>query len=380
MLRRGVRRATRAGYKHIAKPLLFRMHPDDVHHRLVRSAKIVSHMPGMRALPRLWSHRSPRLEQELFGLTFQNPIGLSAGFDKNIDMSSVLRNVGFGFMIGGSITACPCDGNPKPWFHRLPKSRALVVHAGLPNQGVENIARRLERVPEAVFRDFPLSISVAKTNTAECADDAEAIYDYCQSLAILEQGGLCQLYEINISCPNTFGGEPFTTPARLDRLLSAVDELGLTKPVFVKMPIDVAWQEFRLLLEVIVRHNVQGVTIGNLAKDRENAALKEPIPEHIKGGLSGLPTQRLSTQLIRHTYRHYGEQLVIIGVGGVFSADDAYEKIKAGASLVALITGMIFEGPQLVGEINHGLEALLKKDKFDHISQAIGSDILKKSV
>lgn len=379
-MKRAVRRVTQAGYKRIAKPLLFRQHPDGVHRRLIKASKVVQRVPMVRSLPRLWSHRSPLLEQEVLGIRFSNPVGISAGFDKNIDMPSVLRNVGFGFMVGGSVTAEACDGNPRPWFYRLPATRALVVHAGLPNQGVEKIVARLAKLPKRLFADFPLSVSVAKTNTKGNVSDEAAIRDYCKSLALLERRGACQLYEINISCPNTYGGEPFTTPERLEALLGEVDSLALTRPVFIKMPIDKPWDDFRLLLEVAVRHNVQGVCIGNLLKDRSKANLLDTLPDSVKGNLSGAPTREVSTKLIRNTYRTYGDKFVIIGVGGVFSANDAYEKIKAGASLVALITGMIFEGPQLVGDINHGLEAMLKRDGYTSIADAVGIDAVKDSV
>ena len=380
MLRHAVRRTTRAVYQNISKPILFLQHPDVVHRRLMRMAKTVQRIPGLRDAPMLWSHRSRRLEQEVAGITFKNPIGLSAGFDKNIKIPRMIQNIGFGFMIGGSITAQPCAGNPKPWFYRLPKSKSLVVHAGLPNDGAQAIVERLKRQSTRQFDDFPLSVSVAKTNTPECATDEQAIADYCQSLALLEKHAVCQLYEINISCPNTFGGEPFTTPARLESLLSAVDALRLSKPLFVKMPISIPWREFRELLEIVVTHNVQGVTIGNLLKGRARANLSEDLPVSVMGGLSGAPTRDISTELIRRTYETHGDRLVIIGVGGVFSASDAYEKIKAGASLVGLITGLIFEGPQLVGEINVGLEKLLKKDGHASIADAVGSDVTQKRV
>lgn len=370
-----IRQATRLGYKHVAKPLLFKQHPDDVHHRLVRTAKVVQKVPVICELPRLWGYQSSFLEQTLLGSRFVNPVGLSAGFDKNIDMASVMRNVGFGFMVGGSVTAEVCDGNPKPWFHRLPKSHSLVVYAGLPNQGVERIAARLTTYPRRMFDDFPLVVSVAKTNSIAAATDKEAIADYCASLKRLERDGVAPFYEINISCPNTHGGEPFTTPERLEMLLAAIDDLAIHRPISIKMPIDKPWVEFRALLEVIVQHNIQAVTIGNLRKERKGLKLQDSLPSQVKGNLSGAPTREISTRLIHNTYKHYGSKLVIIGVGGIFTAQDAYDKVRAGASLVALITGMIFEGPQVVGDINAGLVALLKRDGYSNITQAIGVDV-----
>jgi dihydroorotate dehydrogenase (fumarate) len=178
---------------------------------------------------------------------------------------------------------------------------------------------------------------------------------------------------LNISCPNTYGGEPFTTPDRLDQLLSAVDRLRLKQPIFVKMPSHLSWREFDQLLRVIATHHIDGVTIGNLAKDRKAAKLSDPLPDTIKGGLSGKPTQKPTDDLICKTYLKYGKRFVIIGVGGIFTAEDAYRKIQLGASLVELITGMIFEGPQRIGQINQGIVALLERDGYKHISEAVGT-------
>jgi len=368
---------TRKGYATIAKPLLFKQLPDTVHHRLIQVGKVIQRIPAVSEAPRLWSHQSPRLETTVAGVRFRNPIGLSAGFDKNVDMVPIMRGVGFGFMTGGSVTALPCNGNPRPWFYRLPQSHSLVVHAGLPNQGVERVVQRIVKYPKRMFIDFPLSVSVAKTNSKETVSDSEAIDDYCTSLRRLKEENAGQMYEINISCPNTYGGQPFTTPDRLDGLLTMVDQIQLDKPLFIKMPISQPWRELRGLLEVILRHRVQGVAIGNLLHTRDKSKLKDELPDSVKGNLSGEPTRQISTELIRKTYLEYGDKLAIIGIGGVFTAEDAFEKIRAGASLVALITGMIFEGPQVVGDINAGLEQLLGDNGFASVSEAVGTGAKK---
>lgn len=374
-----VRAATKHVYKRVAKPLLFKQHPDGVHRGLVKTAKCVQKTPGVKHLPKLWAYQSSMLEQDVLGIHFKNPVGLSAGFDKNIELAPTIKNVGFGFMTGGSITAEECAGNPKPWFHRLPHSKSLVVHAGLPNAGVAAVARTIQHYQNHLFDTMPLTVSVAKTNSPDTVDDETAIADYCQSLEILEMQGRATWYEVNISCPNTYGGEPFTSPMRLDALLTAIDMLSLSRPVMVKMPINQSWDAFRELLDVIVKHNIQGVAIGNLLHERSSVDERDALDPSILGNLSGKPTRKVSTELIRQTYEIYGDRLVIIGIGGIFSAHDAYVKIRAGASLVALITGMIFEGPQVVGEINAGLEKYLKRDGFTNIREAIGVDH-KKSV
>lgn len=339
---------------------------------MIKLASWVQKVPGLRELPRLWGyHDDAVLLQTIAGVTFRNPIGLSAGLDKEVELVPLMRSVGMGFMIAGSVTAESCEGNTRPWYQRLPKLQSLVVHAGLPSSGVKVARERIRAYPDKLFRKFPLSISVAKTNCAATASDKQGIADYTKTLRALKNEAHISLFEINISCPNAFGGESFTTPDRLEELLAAVDDMKVKKPVFIKMPIDLDWSAFRSLLEVIAKHDITGVTIGNLRKNREGLGIPADAQ---KGGLSGMPTRELCNELIRQTYRAYGDKLIIIGVGGVFSAEDAYEKIGAGATLVAMITGLIYEGPQVVGDINYNLKKLLERDGFDSISQAVGHD------
>lgn len=315
-------------------------------------------------------YQDPALEQTVAGLKFTNPVGLSAGFDKNAKLLKALPAVGFGFAEIGSITLEAYVGNPKPRLFRLPKSKGLVVYYGLMNQGVEKIVKRIKRNFKG---DMVLGISVAKTNCERTATVEAGVEDYYECTKYLEEQQIGDYYTINISCPNTFGGEPFTTPDRLEKLLAKLDTLHIQKPVFIKMPINLPQSETRELLDVIVNHKVTGIVIGNLTKVRDSELIKDTIPEHVKGGISGIPTQKLSNELISFAYQNYGDKLVIIGVGGIFSAQDAYEKIKRGASLVQLITGMIFEGPQLIGQINHDLVKLLKADGYSNISEAVGT-------
>lgn len=372
-----VRRATEWGYRHVAKPIMFRRKPDAVHHGLIQAAKQVQLIPGVRSLPKLWSYQHDMLQTEVAGIAFRNPVGLSAGFDKTIETPPLMKNVGFGWMTGGSVTLGAYEGNDKPWFHRLPNSKSLVVNAGLPSEGTSVVTERVRVYPRHLFTGFPLNVSVAKTNSQESVGDEAGVKDYCESLAAFDTLSQVAMLEINISCPNTFGGEPFTTSARLEKLLKAVDRLALTKPVFIKMPINLPFDEFDALVAVIVRHHVTGVTIGNLMKDRKKVKLQDTLPDEVKGNLSGRPTKDLTTELVRRTYKVHKDKLVIIGVGGIMSAEDAYEKIQAGASLVALITGLIYEGPQLVGDINRGLVRFLKRDGFASIAEAVGTETQK---
>lgn len=372
-------KATTAVYQKTVKPVLFRFPPDQVHNAHITAGKLLQPLPPFRGMLRgLYAYENhQKLSQTLDGITYRNPIGLSAGFDKNFEVPLLMKSFGYGFMEGGSLTFEQCDGNPRPWFHRLKKTQSIAVHAGVGNHGSEEIIKHIQSYPDHAFKDFPLNISVAKTNSPGTCTDVEAIADYIGSLKAIKQAGVGNVVTINISCPNTYGGEPFTTPERLDSLLSAIDEVELKQPMFIKMPIDKDWAEFSKLVEVISKHKIAGLTIGNLAKDRSKLELKDPLPDSIKGGLSGKPTWHASNELIRQTYLHYSDRFVISGVGGVFSAEDAYTKIKLGASLVQLITGMIFHGPQLIGQINKGLVELLEKDGYSHISEAVGTEAKK---
>ncbi len=363
-----VRALTGSFYQRVAKPLLFRRSPDSVHTDTVKLGEIVQKSALLRKLIHWsWAYQNEAvLAQDIAGLHFKNPVGLSAGFDKNIQLPPLMRAIGFGFMTGGSITNRFCAGNPRPWFHRLPKEQSLVVNAGLANDGSRLILQRLRNSRRPA--DLPLNISVARTNDAKTIKDEAGIKDYLDCLKRL--GDTPDMIEINISCPNTYGGEPFNKPAKLNRLLKGVDALNLKPPVFIKMPSDLNWPEFQKLLDVVVKHKVVGVTISNLQKDRRDIELGEDI----KGNLSGKPLQAASDELIRQTYRAYGQKLIIIGVGGVFSAEDAYRKIKFGASLVGLITGIIYQGPQIVGDINCKLVELLASDGYKSIQDAIGSE------
>lgn len=367
-------------YKVVIKPLLFKLSPDDAHTYLVKVAKVWQQIPVVRPLTRLLlaPKNSERLKQEFFGVSFLNPVGISAGFDKNIELQPTLDMIGCGFETGGSVTFPARKGNERPWFYRLPKTKSLVVHAGLANAGIEKIALNIKKSSRVQER-MPLIVSVAVVAADETCTIKQAIDDACKTMQYVQDNKLSQVIEVNISCPNAQDGQPFSRIKNLKSLLNTIDGLKLTLPVLVKMPNMNDWRDFEPLLDEIVGHNIKGVTISNLVKDRESVSLKDDLPDDVLGGLSGAPTKDRSNQLIRRTYKKYGHKLIIIGVGGIFSATDAYEKIKNGASMVALITGMIFEGPQLIGDINHDLVSLLEADGYMHISEAVGRSVNKRA-
>lgn len=362
-------------YTKVAKPLLFKMSADDVHEGLIAFGAFVQKIPPLRWLMRwAWRYDDDILKTEVAGVKFSNPIGMSAGFDKDCKVIPMLKMVGFGLVECGSVTWRPYAGNKKPWYTRLPKTKSIVVNAGLKSQGAEAVAARLSAYKRHQISGMPINVSVAKTNSPDTVDILKGVQDYCETLKIIELTGRASLYTLNISCPNAFGGEPFTTPKTLEKLLTSVDELKLSKPVFVKMPIDKPWPEFKELLGVASRHNVQGITIGNLRKDRRGANVKDSLKPEVKGNLSGTPCWQPSNELLAKSYKKYADRFVFVGVGGVFTAQDAYQKIKLGASIVEMITGVIFNGPSAAGAINKDLAELLKKDGYQNVSQAVGAD------
>ncbi len=361
-------------YKSLIKPILFLFSPDTVHNLIVNLGKIAQSTGFSRWLLRkMWRRDRVILEQQVNGMSLKNPIGLSAGFDKNIELTPLMQSVGFGFATGGSITLAPRKGNPRPWFYRLPKTESLVVHAGLANKGLVTIKDGIRRNQKRA-KTMPLFISVAVVAKNANETNQDAIIDAKNTTLYILQRSLANAIEINISCPNAGDDQPFTQPQLLDELLGELDKIDRGVPFFVKMPNLLQLKHFDDLLKVISRHNIQGVTIANLVKNRESVKLQDELPEDVKGGLSGSPTRARSTALIRYAYKKYGGKLTIIGVGGVFTADHAYEKIRAGASLVGMITGMIFNGPGVVGQINKELAQLLERDGFKNITEAVGAD------
>ncbi|PIR80264.1 MAG: hypothetical protein COU25_01020 [Candidatus Levybacteria bacterium CG10_big_fil_rev_8_21_14_0_10_35_13] len=229
-----------------------------------------------------------------------------------------------------------------------------------------------------------MGISIGQTNQkgkkierSEIRRRRTAIEDILSAFRIFEYSNIkSSYYELNISCPNLFGNISFYPLKNLDELLTSVDGLKIKKPIFVKMPINQTNNEILKMLDVITRHKIAGVIFGNLQKNRNDSSLlSEEVKKFKKGGFSGKPTERRSNELITLAYRHYKNRLLIIGCGGIFNAEDAYRKIKLGASLLQLITGLIYEGPTLVYEINRELSKFVKKDGFKNISEAIGSEV-----
>ncbi len=358
-------------YRHIFKPIAFRLDPEKVHDSVTSLGASLGRLGLTRSLTEaLFSYRHTHLEQTIAEMKFTNPVGLAAGFDKNARLINILPAVGFGFAEIGSITARPCAGNPKPRLHRLPDARGLIVNYGLFNDGSQAIAARLAH--EAVR--YPLGISLAPTNDARTATIDAAIDDYLTSFDRLAP--LAGYITLNLSCPNTTHDQPFRDPANLTRLLRAISEHPTKRPIFLKLSPDLSVEELDRLIDCARGYGVTGLIISNLTKDRARPGVNDKLGAKTEytGGLSGKFTERLANELLKHAYQKTRGSIVLIGCGGIFSAEDAYRKIRLGASLVQLATGMIFMGPQLIGQINQGLVALLRRDHLHSITDAIGLD------
>jgi dihydroorotate dehydrogenase len=274
----------------------------------------------------------------------------------------------------GTITNLPYEGNPKPRLGRLPKSKSLMVNKGFKSTGAKKVSNALK----SLEFEIPIGISIGRTNSKILKTQKQSVDDIVSAFKKFERANFSNsYYELNISCPNLIhgGNINFYSPANLEELLSAVDKLKIKKPIFVKMPIEKSDKEVLDMLTVISKHNLQGVIFGNLQKDKSDKSLyPEEVKKFTAGNFSGKPTQKRSNELIKLSYKHYKDKLAIVGCGGIFSGEDAYKKIKLGASLVQLITGLIYEGPQLVAQINFELVDLLERDGYEHISQAVGAN------
>jgi len=368
-----MRKLIGAAYRFILRPVLFLFDPEKIHDLFIALGEKSGRNKMFKNIFSLvLKYQNAALRQNILGIEFENPVGLAAGFDKNGRIVEILSSVGFGFGEIGSVTNDPCEGNPKPRLYRLKRSGGIIVNSGLPNLGADEIINNLE----SKIIDLPIGINIAKTNSPDTAAEDAGIKDYVGSFKKAAISKIFSYITINISCPNAFGGEPFINPPSLEKLLSEIIKVPNEKPIFIKMPADITKEAMSELLAVCKKYNIKGIILSNLVKDRKSEKINQ---EEIKkamptGGISGKPAFDKSNEMISFVHKNFKNDFIIIGCGGIFSAEDAYKKIKSGASLVELITGMIFEGPQLIGEINYGLARLLKKDGFSNIAEAVGAD------
>ncbi len=363
-------------YKHIIKPLLFSLDAERAHHLTLDTLKFVQSIPGaLFVINQLYGVKDrSEMNVDLGGVHFPNPVGLAAGLDKNGQALSAFSAMGFGFMEVGTVTPRAQPGNEQPRLFRLPEELALINRMGFNNKGTEALVHKLRN-----FRkNIPIAVNIGKNKTTP-NDQAEKDYRACiQSL--YDYG---DLFVVNISSPNTLDLRSLQHGKELKGLLCAVmDEMnqqktklgmdqGRAKPVFVKIAPDLTDMELDDMLGIIVESGVCGVIAANTTIDRTGIKHKHALET---GGLSGKPLGKRSTEMIRRIYRLTEGKLPIIGSGGIFSSEDAYEKIRAGASLIEIYTAMIYHGPGIIRTLNDGIRKLLLKDGYTHISQAVGAD------
>ena len=344
-------------YSRIAKPLFFLFDPELMHRIFVRTGVFLGNYQMLKGITRvLFSYQDKMLEQELLGIRFRNPVGLSAGFDKDAELISIMEDVGFGFSEVGSVTALACKGNSGKRLKRVPDKKGIWVNFGLNNAGADEIHKRLRNNRYGI----PFGVSIARTNCRETADEETAVKDYVYSARKFRE--VADFLVLNISCPNAYGGQPFSQGRRFEKLAREISKLKIKKPLFVKLSPDLTKREIDKIILLSKKYGLKGFICTNLTKDKTKKS----------GGYSGKMLEKKSDEVLRYVYQKTKGKFVLIGVGGIFSAEDAYRKIKLGANMVELITGMIYKGPGLIGEINRGLCELLKKDGYKNIGEAVG--------
>lgn len=359
-------------YSRLFRPLIFQLDAERAHHLAIGSANWIS--PVLPLVRAMGASADPRLEIEVAGLRFENPIGLAAGFDKNGTAIAAIAALGFGAVEIGSVSLDPSDGNPKPRLFRLPDDRAIVVHYGLPNDGAGAIAARLA----GQKRDCPLGVNIVKTNRGQGAAPErtdEIIGEYVDAARALAPQADYLMF--NLSCPNTEDGRDFFADrGHLDACLAALAEVDFKVPVFLKVSPRGGIEAIERVLAAADPHGFVSGFMFNLPPGKpDNLKTPESVWRDMPGAVSGEPYAALADVCIRETFRRMDRRRhVIIGAGGVFSATDAYQKIRLGASLVQLLTALVFEGPGVVRRIVRGLSVLLERDGVKHIAEVVGVD------
>lgn len=341
-------------YSKLLRPLFFLFPPERAHHIVVDTFKMLMRIPGMVSLvSSMMTVKDARLERVVFGLRFPNPVGLAAGFDKDAGFYQEFSNLGFGFIEVGTITPKAQEGNPRPRMFRLPKDGGLINRMGFNNNGVQVARERLKgRNPNFIIGG---NIGKNKLTTNE-----QALDDYLICFRSLH--AVVDYFVVNVSSPNTPGLRDLQEKEPLMRILSALKaenvQLKVGRPILLKIAPDLTDTQLDDIIDIVRETGIDGVIATNTTISRSglktNAATLEAIG---MGGLSGKPVRQRSTDVIRYLHTRSNGAFPIIGVGGIHSAADALEKLDAGASLVQLYTGFIYEGPALIGEINKALLA-----------------------
>lgn len=369
-------------YRSVVRPVLFQGVQADPEWLHQRSLGLLSHLtPGGTGWQASLGHwlaqqcqfEDPRLTQTLWGQTFQNPLGLAAGFDKDGLAARAWPLFGFGFAELGTVTLHAQPGNPKPRLFRLPADRAALNRMGFNNGGAAQLAQRLAGYWATTRSPIPLGINLGKSKVTPLD---QAVEDYVGSFRLLQDWG--DYFVVNVSSPNTPGLRSLQDRDQLAPILAALQaENRDRKPLLVKIAPDLDDAAIAEVVEIAQAHALGGIIATNTTIQRSGlqterlAATGKRVADEA-GGISGAPVRPRSTEVIRLIYRESGGQLPIIGVGGIFSADDAWEKLTAGASLLQVYTGWIYEGPQMARRVLSGLVNRLEEAGLNQISDAIG--------
>lgn len=340
-------------YKSILKPIMFAMDPEKAHYKTVSLFRIALAMPlGKFIIRKLYNYQSPKLKKKLFGLTFKNPVGLAAGFDKDGKFYKEMSHLGFGFIEIGTVTPLPQEGNPKPRLFRLPKDEGLINRMGFNNDGVDAMVERLKNFKA---KDIIIGGNIGKN---KITPNEEAINDYVICFEKLFDH--VDYFVVNVSSPNTPGLRDLQDKGPLTAILSRLMELNNTrpnqKPILLKIAPDLTDSQLDDIVDIVADTKIDGVIATNTTISRKGLKTDQDfISDIANGGLSGAPLKSRSTEVISYLHKKSGGSFPIIGVGGIDSAEAAKEKIAAGASLVQIYSGFVYQGPGLVKSINLGL-------------------------
>ncbi len=344
-------------YKRVVLPILFRFDAETIHHIVTTLLKLALAIPGISALCRkLYVLEDERLTRTVFGLTFPNPVGMAAGFDKNGELVSELSDLGFGFVEIGTVTPRPQPGNPKPRLFRLKADLGLINRMGFNNKGVGPAAGRLRHF--ARNRGNRRVIVGGNIGKNKDTPNEQALSDYLTSFRDLFDA--VDYFVVNVSSPNTPGLRDLQERGPLTRILTALQQENHQrphpKPVLLKIAPDLTNSQLDDIVAIVAETGIAGVIATNTTISRDNLKT-DPIQvsEIGAGGVSGRPLRERATEVIRYLHQQSGGSFPIIGVGGINSADDALEKLNAGASLVQVYTSFIYEGPGLAKQINRSL-------------------------
>lgn len=337
----------------LIKPLLFQFDPENIHHFVTSSLKVANKVWGAKSIQKgLFHINHPALEREVFGLKFKNPVGLGAGFDKNAEMISELANFGFGFIEIGTVTPLPQPGNDKPRMFRLPKDQGLINRMGFNNQGVDVVVQRLKNLK----RDgLIIGGNIGKNKVTP---NEEAVNDYIKCFDALFD--VVDYFVVNVSSPNTPGLRELQEKEPLKNILNTLQQRnsknGISRPILLKIAPDLTNDQLDDIVEIVTETGIAGIIATNTTLSREGLYSAENLKSQA-GGLSGQPLTKRATEVIRYISQKSNRSFPIIGVGGIQTAADAIEKLEAGAALVQVYTGFIYEGPSIVKKINQGIIA-----------------------